>query len=191
MWIARLVPADAPRIAQFYRDAPDYWLMADGALDPDLKAQAFFSDTPPGCDPSQSHHLGLFLAGDRLPADHDRACAPPSARGAGQGAGGLPPESLRLSGVAELSFGFPGPADAYLGLMLLGPWARGQGLGARFLAHVEALARTQGAPQLCLAVLDANPRGRAFWERQDFARTGLRGQDKATGHWLERLAKPL
>jgi len=75
--------------------------------------------------------------------------------------------------------------------MLLGPWAQGAGHGRTFLAHAETLARKRHAPRLYLAVLDANPRGRAFWEREGFKATGKRGQDKITGHWIERMVKPL
>jgi predicted molibdopterin-dependent oxidoreductase YjgC len=97
----------------------------------------------------------------------------------------------RLSGVAEVSYGFPGPQDAYLGLMLLAPWAQGAGHGRAFLAHVESLARSRTAPRIYLAVLEANPRGRAFWEREGFAPTGLSRADAGTGHILHRLVKDL
>ena len=93
--------------------------------------------------------------------------------------------------MAELSYGFPDPSDAYLGLMLLGPWAQGAGHGHAFLAHAESLARKRHAARLFQAVLDANPRGKAFWSREGFTPTGKRGQDKITGHWLERLGKTL
>lgn len=96
-----------------------------------------------------------------------------------------------LAGVAELSFGFPEPDDGYLGLMLLGPDARGHGHGAAFLTHVEMLARAASARRLYLAVLDENPRGRAFWHRHGFQPTGTRRHDTETGHWLERMVKPL
>lgn len=160
MRIRELFPSETALVAQFYREAPDYWLLAEGRLDAEAQAQDFFTDAPPNCNPAESDRLGLFVA-------------------------------HRLSGVAELSYGFPGPSDAYLGLMLLGPWAQGAGHGRTFLAHVETLARKHHAPRLYLAVLDANPRGRAFWERERFVPTGLRKQDDATGHWLERLAKTL
>lgn len=160
MPIRELAPDEAPLVARLYTEAPDYWLLAEGSCAPERQAQDFFTDCPPGCDPAQSHRLGLFLED-------------------------------RLSGVAELSFGFPEPGDAYLGLMLLGPWAQGAGHGKTFLAHAETLARTRGASVLYLAVLDANPRGRAFWDREGFRSTGLRKQDAATGHWLERLVKTL
>ncbi len=94
-----------------------------------------------------------------------------------------------LSGVAELSFGFPLPEDAYLGLMILAPRARGQNHGTALTAHIETLARP--APRLYLAVLDANPKGRAFWERQGFTPTGVSRHDPESGHTIHRLVKPL
>jgi GNAT superfamily N-acetyltransferase len=160
MRIRELFPTETALVAQFYREAPDYWLLAAGRCDPAAQAQDFFTDAPPNCNPAQSDRLGLFL-------------------------------NQRLSGVAELSYGFPEPGDAYLGLMLLGPWAQGAGHGRAFLAHVETLARQRHAPRICLAVLDANPRGRAFWEREGFRPAGLRRRDTTTGHWVERMVKDL
>ena len=160
MRIRELFPSETALVAQFYRVAPDSWLLAEGRCDPAHQAEEFFTDAPPNCDPAQSDRLGLFV-------------------------------NQRLSGVAELSYGFPEPNDAYLGLMLSGPWAQGAGHGKAFLAHVETLARKRHAPRLCLAVLDANPRGRAFWLREGFMPTGLRRQDGTTGHWIERLVKAL
>jgi len=160
MQIRDLAAVEAPLIAQFYREAPEYWLLAEGAVEAERQAAEFFTDAPPNSDPAQSHRLGLFLKG-------------------------------RLSGVAEVSYGFPDPDDAYLGLMLLGPWEQGTGHGRAFLAHAKALARIRGAPRLYLAVLDANPRGRAFWLREGFSPTGLVRQDADTGHRVKRLAKDL
>lgn len=97
----------------------------------------------------------------------------------------------RLSGVAEVSYGFPEPGDAYLGLMILGPWARGQGMGRAFLAEVERLARARKAPHLYLAVIEVNPRGRAFWEREGFRATGLSRYDADHGYTIYRLVKDL
>ena len=97
----------------------------------------------------------------------------------------------RLGGIAELSFGFPVPNDAYLGLMLLTPRLRSLGAGPILLAEIESRARAAGSPILYLAVLEANPRGRAFWQRMGFTPTGITGHDADTGHTLHRLAKPL
>lgn len=96
-----------------------------------------------------------------------------------------------LAGVAELSFGFPEPADAYLGVMILAPSARGAGLGTALLRHIETLARQKGCKSLYLGVLDANLRGRAFWSREGFTPTGKSGTNPQTNALLHRLCKPL
>ncbi len=136
-----------------------------------------------------------WILADRVPPDRAKALAfftdcPPGADPARSLRLGLLVEG-RLAGVAELSFGFPETRDAYLGLMILAPRLRGLGFGARFLAHVEDLARAQGAPRLLLAVLDANPRGRAFWEREGFVVTDVVRDDDETGHRIRRFSKPL
>lgn len=95
----------------------------------------------------------------------------------------------QLSGLAELSFGFPSAGDAYLGLMVLAPRARNGGHGAAFLADVETRARAAGAPTLYLGVIEANPRGHAFWDRHGFRPTGVSRQDER--NITHRLAKPL
>lgn len=100
-------------------------------------------------------------------------------------------EQDRLVGVAEIAFGFPKPADAYLGLMLFEPMSRGRGLGPQFLRHCEDLARAKGCPSLCLAVLEENTKARAFWEANGFVATGLSRFDAETGHTLHRLEKRL
>ena len=73
-----------------------------------------------------------------------------------------------LIGIAEMSFGYPGATDAYLGLMIIAPTARGAGVGQTLLRHLETEARSRGARNLCLGVLAANPRGQAFWTREGF-----------------------
>ena len=90
--------------------------------------------------------------------------------------GSDPAESLRLGlfdqgrlvAIAEMGWNYPGPTDAYLGLMIVSPAARGTGAGPRLLRHLEAEARARGKTAIYLAVLDANPRGRAFWQREGF-----------------------
>ena len=74
----------------------------------------------------------------------------------------------QLMALADLSFGYPSATDAYIGLMLVDPAARGLGAGYVLLRHLERTARGRGCSGLYLGVLDANPRGRAFWEREGF-----------------------
>jgi GNAT superfamily N-acetyltransferase len=151
---------DLGAVEALYLDAAAFWIMSDRKPPDRAKAEAFFIDCPPGCDPALSQRLGLF-------------------------------ENDRLIGVAELSFGFPESNDAYLGLMLLAPAARGRGLGGWLVTRIEERARKQGSHRLCLGVLEENTAGRAFWDRQGFVPTGVSRFDEETGHLIHRLQKPV
>ena len=154
--------SDLHRVEAFYAAAPDYWEAAEGHPPGLGKAEEFFEDTPPNCDPSETCRFGVFL-------------------------------DEHLSGIADLFFGFPELGDAYVGLMMLGPWARNQGIGQILLSHVEELAKTGGAKNLYLAVMTINSRGRAFWEREGFVATGLSGMSVVGNNQqeLHRLVKTL
>jgi GNAT superfamily N-acetyltransferase len=97
-------------------------------------------------------------------------------------------EAEHLIGVAGMLYGFPEKTDAYIGLMLLSPGARGHGNGPRILGHMTSLARARGMRRQLVAVLDANPKGRAFWEREGFAlsQTFAPTDDEHTRHRLIR-----
>jgi ribosomal protein S18 acetylase RimI-like enzyme len=112
-----------------------------------------------------------------------------------------PAQSLRLGlfehstliALAEMGFGYPESDNAYLGFLAVSADARGKGAGEFLLTHLETEARARGCSAIYLAVLDANPRARAFWERQGFSlavanREVTLGQKTQIAH---RLRKPL
>ncbi len=68
-----------------------------------------------------------------------------------------------------MAFGYPTALDAFIGLMMIAPAARGKGAGRRLLRHLEQAARARGKQSLFVGVLCANPCGRAFWEREGFS----------------------
>lgn len=167
MPIQKLDPdADRPAILGLLTEARDYyqlWLGRDPGM---ADVEEVLTSAPPDCDPSASYRLGLW--GDGVIAHG-------------------------LLGVAELSFGFPQAGDAYLGLMILAPRARGTGQGAAFLTLIERLARERGCPRLYLGVLEANPRGQAFWTREGFRPTGVTREavEEGKAHRIHRLVKDL
>ncbi len=99
----------------------------------------------------------------------------------------------QLTAVGEAGFGYPEADDAYIGLMIVSPNARGKGAGPRLLSHIENEARTRACKAIYLAVLEANPRGRAFWERMGFT-TMLTGRPVTLGsktQMARRMGKSL
>ncbi|SEM62362.1 Acetyltransferase (GNAT) family protein [Gemmobacter aquatilis] len=102
-------------------------------------------------------------------------------------------DGATLLGKVDVAFGYPGPQDAYIGLMIFAPAARGAGHGARLLRAVETAARARGATRLLIAALEANPKGRAFWQREGFLPEQV-FPDRPYGtrhHTVHRMAKPL
>lgn len=155
--------ADLPALTRLFEAASDYVTLETGQTGGAAQAQAVFDEAPPpGVDPAQSLHLGVF--------DGDR-----------------------LLGKVDAAFGYPLPADAYIGLMVFDPAARGLGLGARLLREVERRARLRGATRLLVATLEANPRGRAFWRREGFqAEATFPDRDYGLRrHDVLRMVKPL
>lgn len=98
-----------------------------------------------------------------------------------------------LVAIGDLAVGYPEVADAYLGLLLLVPTARGQGLGPAIVDEVKRRARSSGAARLLLGVLDDNERARAFWERQGFRWVKSSGPQLfgERQHVVHRLELPL
>lgn len=98
-----------------------------------------------------------------------------------------------LVAIGDLAFGYPERGDAYLGLLLLVPAARGQGLGPEIVDEVKRLARARGATRLLLGVLDVNERARVFWERLGFRWAKTQGPQifGERRHTVHRLELPL
>lgn len=73
-----------------------------------------------------------------------------------------------LIGIATGLKGYYEADDWYLGVLLLEPAARDNGLGTRMARHVIDKARADNAACLRVAVLDTNIRARIFWLRLNF-----------------------
>jgi len=95
--------------------------------------------------------------------------------------------------IADMAFGYPHPGDAYIGLLLCIPEARGKGIGAAVLALLEEEARARGATRMYAGVAEANTGGRAFWMRQGFAPLRRVGPVRVGGkqHMIDRMGKAL
>jgi GNAT superfamily N-acetyltransferase len=92
-----------------------------------------------------------------------------------------------LIGFLDAIRGWPDPATWAIGVLLLVPAARGQGVGAQVLEELEQRARDEGARRVRVGVARDSARARAFWVRQ-----GYRPLDAtADGEDPERLGKEL
>ena len=95
-----------------------------------------------------------------------------------------------LVGVLDLLKDYPAEGTWYLGLMLIEPARRREGLGTAVFAALLEWLSAQGARSLRLAVIDENAAGHRFWIRQGFRELGAVEQDlghlRRTLHRMER-----
>jgi len=91
---------------------------------------------------------------------------------------GKPPDDLHLFGLCDFQERLVGVITAlqhypddetwWIGLMLLAPDQRGQGLGAAFYRAFKQWLSNQGANYVALSAIADNAQGRAFWQRLGF-----------------------
>jgi GNAT superfamily N-acetyltransferase len=82
---------------------------------------------------------------------------------------GLWDSSGCLLGLIDAMRGYPAPDQWFIGLMLIDPALRGQGIGAQAYRGFEHWAAGQGAHSIGLGVVEANTAGCRFWQQMGFA----------------------
>jgi GNAT superfamily N-acetyltransferase len=75
-----------------------------------------------------------------------------------------------LLGVLDLARNYPLAGIWWIGLLLLDPICRGQGLGKQVYTAFEAWARKHGANEIRLGVVERNEKALRFWESLGFQR---------------------
>lgn len=78
-------------------------------------------------------------------------------------------EGPAMVGMLCIAKGYEYPDDWWIGLLLLDPAFRGQGIGHKVVSQIKKRASVQGINMLKLAILEANPRALKFWHREGFA----------------------
>ena len=124
--------ADYKRVADLMHRASDYVAMETGKANNPGFVHSALTDSPPNCGPDD-----IFLRGLERPDG-------------------------TLAGFAGSIRHFPEQGHWYMGLLILDPNVRRQGLGYTAAKHVINEARADGAPCIRIAVLDVNKGARPF-----------------------------
>jgi ribosomal protein S18 acetylase RimI-like enzyme len=129
-----------------------------------------------------------------VPADADELFTdvPPSKRPEDQHVFGCRRDG-RLEALAALLVDYPAPGSWYLGLLIVDPLVRGQGLGRKMYASLEASASQRGARQILAGVLRENASALRFWRSLGFERLRVVGPRTFKGrtHLIDELARQL
>ena len=97
-----------------------------------------------------------------------------------------------LLGTAAYIRNFYDTGEWYMGLLLLDPTVRGQGYGSALAARVIDQARQDGGTCIRIAVLEANPNARRFWEKHGYVlERSVPGDPEGDGHIRHVLKQEL
>ena len=136
---ARLLTfSDLPALQGLMEQCADYVELVSGSTPSSNEAEMLIASLPPGKTLDDKFVIGIF---DRVG---------------------------KLAGIVDAVRDYPAENDWWLGLQLLSPENRGRGTGSRLYQAFENWVSGQGAKQIQLGVLAANPKAYAFWERQGF-----------------------
>ncbi len=113
-------------------------------------------------------------APDHSAAGHLLASLPPGKAPDDKLVIGLWRDSENLVGVLDAVRNYPKPGEWFVGLLLLDPAQRGQGLGRQVYQGFEAWAAGLGARRIGLGVVEQNEGAFRFWQRLGFAVVEMR-----------------
>lgn len=133
-----LKPRDAAVLQNLYEQCTEFSLLTDGQPPSPMAARDEFDAVPDGKTTKDKYILGLFNRQDVL------------------------------IGMIESIRHYPDNQTWWLGLMMLSPQQRGQGLGSEFYQAFENWVSAQGVKQVSLSVVEANELGLQSWKSLGF-----------------------
>ena len=130
---------DEPAILQLFEACTEFFRLV--RMEPAAEAEQIFDDVPPSKRPEDKLLYGIYAGSsdDRL-----------------------------LIGLVELLRGYPAQDDWCLGLLLILPARRREGLGAVIVAAVVRFVSASGGRAIHLVVQEQNPGALHFWQRHGF-----------------------
>ncbi len=129
-----LEPESMPDLQTLLEHSADYFFLIEGHPPGLNAAESLAQDRPPGWSLDNKFLIGIRDRDDQLVAVID--------------------------GMRD----YPDAGIFWVGLLLVDPDHRGQGLGERIMNNFERWARDQGARQVRLGVAEINVKARRFWQ---------------------------
>ncbi|MEQ9236931.1 GNAT family N-acetyltransferase [Coleofasciculus sp. E2-BRE-01] len=136
--VIRLSDQDSDRLQALFERCTDFFELTAGQPPEPTAARSEFTDVPVGKTPEDLHFFGLC---------DSQNC---------------------LVGTIIAVQQYPDNQTWWIGMMLLAPSHRGQGIGKAFYQGFEGWLGQQGIQAVELLAIAANAQGRAFWQSLGF-----------------------
>jgi ribosomal protein S18 acetylase RimI-like enzyme len=141
--IRPLRAADEAELQKFCETCADYCMMVTGRLPQEGDAHNILYDLPPGKKPEDKIVYGMLKSG------------------------------LKIIGVLDMVRDYRISGEWTIGLMILRPDERGQGLGRQLFGFAKHRILQENGHSIRLGVLEENYRARLFWHSLGFRETEI------------------
>ncbi len=128
----------AASLQRFFEQCNDFNLLVDGEDISPTSAQDIFQEAPPGRSLDDKFMFGIL------------------------------DQSGAIVGILEGMVDYPDQGVWWIGLLMLAPGVRGQGLGRKVVESFAEYVRSKECKSIMLGVVDENPEAYAFWQRAGF-----------------------
>jgi ribosomal protein S18 acetylase RimI-like enzyme len=129
---------DSEAIQELYERCLDYMLLVDGHPAGSNAGEEEFQDVPPGKSPDDKLLFGIFN------------------------------QQNDLVGLLDVLRGYPDETTWWIGLLLLAPEVRSQGIGQKIVEGFVEYAQANGVQAIMLGVVEENKSAYKFWSRMGF-----------------------
>ena len=136
--VKQLTPENATVLQNLYERCADFLFLTDGLPPSPTAALEAFADVPEGKTTRDLYVFGLFAPGDSI------------------------------VGTISAVRCYPDDRTWWIGLMVIAPDRRRQGLGSEFYRGFERWVLERGASYISLVVIEANEPGFRFWKKMGF-----------------------
>jgi RimJ/RimL family protein N-acetyltransferase len=136
--VCRLTPEDAPDLQDLFERCSDFHELSEGVPTGPTAGADELLAKPEGKQLSDKHSFGI------------RA------------------RTGELIGYIELMRDYPAERQWWIGLLMLDPHSRAQGLGTRIHRAAMDFVGANGGTLMQIAVLEQNPAAQRFWQRQGY-----------------------
>jgi GNAT superfamily N-acetyltransferase len=150
--VVRLSTDETSDFQSLYERCSDYHELYEGIPTRPTAAAEELIAVPPGKELADKFALGIYAGG------------------------------VTLVGYLDLVRDFPSAGEWWLGLLMLDPQVRANGLGSRIYQSAARWVAGHGAHTIWLAVLEENAKAERFWRRQGFEEQRRQAHTSETGH---------
>jgi ribosomal protein S18 acetylase RimI-like enzyme len=135
---------DSPEIFAFLKQCNDFSILVEGMTYEMSDVIGLLMESPPGFDLKDKHVLAVVNS------------------------------SKQIEGIIDLVVGYPEKDIWFIGLILVAPTFRRNGIGTKIIHEIEKLVNKAGGKEIRLGVVEENSNAFNFWKKNEYRLLNIR-----------------